>query len=381
MNTPYLILSEIRHRKLNVLLSLLGMVAAVTLFVFFFTAGEASRRETTRIMRDLGLNLRIIPAQTAMDKFWATGFSEATMPEDCVHRLAAHTGLNYSHLLPLLRRQVAWRDREVILVGILPEIAPVDQRQPSMSFKIDPGSIYLGHELARDLGLKTGDAVDLLGREFTVAKCLPENGSHQDISVFGHLHDVQGLVGMPGRINEIQALNCLCFDTKRDALDVLREQLASVLPEAKVIQIRSIAEARENQRRMIEDYLAVILPCALVVCAAWIGLLAMVNVRERRQEIGVLRALGRGSGRIAALFLGKAVVVGILGAAIGFGLGTGLALIYGPGVFHVTGQTIKPMYGLLGWSAVIAPAFAALSAFLPTMVAVAQDPAVILREE
>lgn len=380
MRTSQLILKEVAHRKLNFALSLLGVVTAVALFVFFFTASEASQRETARLMRNIGLNLRIIPKQTDMVQFGLVGFSQYTMPEQYVHNLASHSGLNYSHLLPTLRQRIQWRGREVILVGRLPEISPVDKRKPSMSFKIGQGSVYLGYELARGEGLHEGDQIDLNGKPFTVAACLDESGSNQDSSIFGHLHDVQGLVGMEGRINEIQALNCLCFDSDGDVLERLREQLAPVLPEAKVVQVRHIAEARDKQRRMTEDYLALILPFVLVVCAAWVGLLAMINVRGRQHEIGILRALGYGSGKVASLFLGKAIVVGLLGAAIGFGIGTGLALLFGPDVFKVTGRMMKPMYELLSWSVVLAPAFAALAAFIPAMIAVIQDPAVTLRE-
>jgi len=42
---------------------------------------------------------------------------------------------------------------------------------------------------------------------------------------------------------------------------------------------------------------------------------------------------------------------------------------------------IKPLYNLLTWSLVAAPLFAALAAFIPTMIAVTQDPALTLKEE
>ena len=82
------------------------------------------------------------------------------------------------------------------------------------------------------------------------------------------------------------------------------------------------------------------MPLVLLVCAAWVGLLAMINVRERRQEIGILRALGYGSGRIGWLFLGKALGLGLVGAAIGFGIGTGAALTWGPAIFKVTASKL-----------------------------------------
>ncbi|MBA7630414.1 hypothetical protein ES703_37936 [subsurface metagenome] len=85
------------HKKLNFMLSLVAIVTAVALFVSFFTTGQASKHETTRIMRNIGLNLRIIPKETNMEKFWTTGFSEYTMPESYVYELASHEGLSYAH--------------------------------------------------------------------------------------------------------------------------------------------------------------------------------------------------------------------------------------------------------------------------------------------
>jgi putative ABC transport system permease protein len=103
-------------------------------------------------------------------------------------------------------------------------------------------------------------------------------------------------------------------------------------------------------------------------------------VRERRDEIGILRALGHHSGRIAALFLGKAILLGLAGAAVGYSVGTAVALKFGPEIFKVTANAIKPETYLLGRSLLFAPAFAALVSFIPAILAVNLDPAEALRE-
>ena len=63
----------------------------------------------------------------------------------------------------------------------------------------------------------------------------------------------------------------------------------------------------------------------VLACALWVGLLAWANVRERRTEIGLLRALGKSSLRIASLFLGKATLLGFCGGLTGCLLGYVLA--------------------------------------------------------
>jgi len=377
-----LILKEILHRKLNFLLSLLVITAAVAFFVSFFTTADASKRETIRLTRDMGFNLRIIPNNTNMDRFWTSGFSERTMPEEYVNRFMAYKKFSYAHLTATLQKQIVWKNKRAILIGIASEMEPSGKKKSSMSFKIESGTAYIGYELAKSLALKKNQKIDILGQLFKIAKCLSETGSDDDIRIYAQLSDVQKLLNMEGEINEIKALNCLCLvDENEDPLEMLREQLALVLPDAKVIQNKTIAVARERQRQMMDKYFALIMPFIVIVFAILIGALSMMNVQERKQEIGVLRALGYGSTKIASLFLGKAIIIGLIGAAIGFIIGNGLALSFGPGIFKVTAKTIQPLYKLLVWSLAAAPLFAALSAFIPTMIAITQDPALTLRKE
>ena len=383
MTSFYLILKEMLQRKLNFLLSLLAIVTATALFVSFFTAGEASKNETIRLMRDIGFNLRIISKKTDMEKFWETGFSDETMPESHVYDLASHGSLSYAHLTAILQKKVIWRGREVILTGIAPEISPQGKQKSPMIFSIEQGYVYIGFEIARNLGLKNSEVIDIFGKPFTIAHALLESGSEDDIRIYAHLHDVQGLLNMENKVNEIKALQCLCIVNNKNtnSLTLLREQLARVLPDAKVIMIQSIASAREKQRLMAEKYFGFIIPFVVAVCMAWIGILALMNVRERRQEIGIMQALGYGSVKIASLFLGKAVAVGLIGAALGFSIGAGLALKFGPDIFKVTANMITPKIELFYWALVASPAICALSVFIPAMIAATQDPALTLREE
>jgi ABC-type lipoprotein release transport system permease subunit len=382
MSILQLVFKELWHRRLNGFLSLLALWMAVALLVCYFTTSEASRRETTRVTRDIGFNLRIIPKDTDMDQFWTTGFSDLTMPEESVRRLAEHENvfLAYNHLVASLQRRFSLGGKQVILTGLAPAITAPAQRKQPMGYAIQRGTLLLGHEVTQWLGLKKGSTLELGGRSFTVAQCLSESGTDDDIRVFGLLSDVQQVLGLKGQINEIKAIDCLCLTADQDPLKPLRAELAKVLPEAKVIQLRAIADARAKQRQTFERYASYATPFLLLSCAAWVGLLAVMNVRERKIEIGLLRALGFGSPKIAALFLVKALVLGLLGAALGYALGSFLAVKAGPEIFRVTAKAIRPEASLLWWALLVTPGFTALASFVPTVLAVVQDPAVTLRE-
>lgn len=383
MSALTLIFKEIVHRKLNAWLSLLAIMTVVTLGVAFFTTAEASRRETTRITRDIGFNLRIIPQNTDLDTFWAAGFSDQTMGEDTLQRLTGHTNvfLSYNHLVASLQQKFLLGGKEVILTGLSPAITAPAQRKQPMGYQIKSGTVLLGYQVAQRLRLKKGDPLELNRERFLVERCLSESGTDDDIRVFGLLSDVQRVLNLRGRINEIKAIDCLCLTADQNPLKILRAELEQVLPEAKVFQLRALADARARQRQMSEKYFAFLLPFLLIVGAALVGLFAALNVRQRRVEIGVLRALGHGSAMIATLVLGKAVLLGLLGAGLGYGIGSALACVVGPDIFPVTVPGIKAEPRLLGWALVAAPAFAAMASFIPAMLAVTQDPARALQEE
>jgi len=383
LKTYYLIYHEILGRKLNFALSLSSVIVAAAFFVSFFTIGHASKQETIRLMRDMGFNLRIVHKDTDMEKFWRQGYSEITMPESHVFELASHAGLSYAHMTAILQRKIKWRDREVFLTGIAPEVSPPGKKKSPMAFSIPAGSIYVGFEIARSLGLKRGDTIDISDHPFLVERTLSESGSDDDVRIYAHLHDVQDILGEKDNINEIKALQCLCVVDGQNINDMqmLRDQLKSVLPNTKVLLIQDIASARERQRLMAEKYFSLLVPFVVVVCMAWIGILTWINVRERRQEIGIMRALGYDSVKIASLFLGKAVAIGFIGAGFGFVFGTVLSMRFGPEIFKVTANLIKPQITLLYWALIVSSLFCALSAFIPAVWAVTQDPAVTLRGE
>lgn len=383
MSAVRLILREILHRKVNGSLSALSVLAAVALFVGFFTTEEAARRETTRNVRDMGFNLRIIPKDTDMDFFWASGRPDRTFPEEAFGRLCRYEKIfsSYNHLVAVLEEKIELGGKETIFTGLSPAVTAPAQRKQPMGYQIKAGTVLVGHQVARRLGLKAGEPLEISGVRFTVARCLLESGTDDDIRIFGLLSDVQRALRREGQISEIKAIDCLCLTSEQDPLAILRRELEAALPEAKVVQLRAIADARARERQMAEKYFAFLLPFVLVACAASVSLLAALNVRDRALEIGILRALGYGSRAIAFLFLGKAVLIGLAGAVPGAALGSALALAFGPGIFPITASAIRVEPAVLAWAVGAAPLFAAFSSWIPALVAVTRDPAAILRGE
>jgi ABC-type lipoprotein release transport system permease subunit len=426
MTLTRLILREIRHRKLSFALSVLGVALAVGCVVGTLgllraydlhsgariaarekaVAAEMARLEDEirKTMKGLGFNIYIFPEGQNLAEVYAEGFASKTMPESYVTKLAQSGIVTINHLLPSLTRKLKWPEqrRTVLLVGIRGEVplAHRDPRKPLVD-PVQPGTVVLGAELCQSLGLKPGDALTFMGRSFTVAKCHSERGTRDDITIWMNLREAQELLGLPGRINAIQALECNCASV--DRLGEIRADLQALLPGTRIVETKSSALARaearqtaratarrqlaakraerEALRRERKRLAAALLPLVTVLCLAWVGMLTLLNARERRNEIGVLRAVGVKSRTVLGTFLGRALLAGVAGAGLGIAGAWTLnaagrtSLFYG----HSLGALLNPGEWLL--AAALAPLLAGLGAWLPSLHAARRDPAEVLRSD
>ncbi len=380
-------------------------------------------KRTKRIMRDLGFNLRIVHKNTDLSRLYAS-FVSFDMPESYVTTLAEAPEITkIVHLVATLKQMVELEGKPRLLVGFAPEATQshIEQKAP-MGFQIKPGMVFLGH-LAGE-GYKVGESIDVMGTSFEIANILDPRGTRdEDIFVAMHLKDAQQLLKKEGLISEIVALGCKCKTV--DRVEEIMAQLEAVLPEAKVVELSTRAIAREEQRKLVTNYYLqqmsdykvgrakvladeqgqqqsllksqqeshtrildllaglnnYVVPLIVLVCATWVGLLAWSNVRQRRTEIGLLRALGKDSISIVSLLIGKALIVGLVGGVLGSLLGLLIASQLAQSEFlAVSAENFQAPTMLLVATIGGAPLLAALASYLPTLVAIQQDPAVVLMD-
>jgi len=334
-----MIFKEVWHRKINFLLAMLAVTTAVAFLVAFFTAFKASERETARLMLKMGYNLRIVAGDTDIGGFLLVGIPDKTMPEAYLPKLVAQRSFSYNHLLATLEGRTKWRGLDILVTGIAPEVSAPGEAKGAMTVAVAPGTAYVGYRIADILSIHKGDLLTINGKELKVERCLAESGEMDDMRIQCSLKDAQEILGQPGRITAIKAVDCLCF-AQGDPVETLRKEIAAILPDVQVFQAKSLADTRAKQRQMIRNIFAVMLPFVIIACGVWIGVLAIMNVRDRKPEIGLLRALGYNTASVMLLFLGKALLVGLFGAAAGFLLGTELGLQFGPGVFEITAKAM-----------------------------------------
>ena len=434
MNVWHLIVREMSHRKLSFALSWLSAAAAVACVAGMMTVLQAFDQQTTQLLdakqaevaargkalnddyrkitKGLGFNILILPQDQNLQDIYSEGYGEKTMPEEYVTRLSSSQVMTVEHLLPSLEQKIEWPEvkRTIVLIGIRGEVPFVnrDTKKPLLK-PVPENGIVLGYELHRQLNLKKGAEVTLLGKSLKVGDCYPQRGNKDDITAWINLEDAQTLLNKTGQINAIWALECNCETI--DRLAEIRQDIAKILPDTQIIETVSTATARAEARKRasleaktaleqakigrnevrgrIESLASVAVSVVVVACCVWLGLLTWTNVRARRPEIGILRAIGLRSPQILALFLGRSVMAGVCGAVVGLVGGVWIGW-----QFFLT-QEASTSASLNLWSTLLsnqqwlplalvglaAPLVAALAGWLPALIAAGQDPARVLVEE
>ena len=313
-------------------------------------AGAELQDAIRKQMLNLGFNVLILPESQELSELHLNGTLSKTMPESYVETLAESPIVTVNHLLPAVTKRIHWPENEIeiVLHGTRGEV-PITHRASKKPLldAVAPGQMVVGYNIHTQLGLSVGDSLRLMGEKFTVSKLHPQRGSTDDVTVWIDLATAQRLLGMENLIHAILALECECAG---DRLAVVREEISGILPGTQVIerysQALTRAEARTKAKEVAEEVLAqeersadqlltqlkqsrseteaqhadlsgIIVPTSYLTAACLVGLLALMNTLQRQSEIGILRALGTTTRQILGVFLGKALLLGLIGGLLG----------------------------------------------------------------
>ncbi len=388
MNPFKLVTKELLYRRVSSLIILVTVIVASTVSVAIYTLSKASENETRKIMREQGLNLYIFPKGTNLIDFYSVN-NTATFPENYVDVLATSKTFDaVRHLTGILQLKYPnWTDpngssHQIVVMGYKDEaMQRFLSKQKNMGFNVEKGTVHVGALL--EVNIPEGKPFVITGKngkqyEFRIAKRFDEGKGIIDQGVAFNLDDLQEIMGMEDQINKIEALGCVCHDGR---ITNARNQVQKIFSDLEVTELSSIADARENQRLMMNKYGSFVIPFILLSSLLVSGLLFYSNVTTRKREIGILKALGKSKNYILFMFLLKAFVLGFIGSIVGFFAGSLIAEYFGKEIFHFTAMAIKPIWSLMGYSILIFPILWMLSSWIPALLATQIDAANTLSEE
>jgi putative ABC transport system permease protein len=185
---------------------------------------------------------------------------------------------------------------------------------------------------AKANSLKVGSTITISKAKFTVIGIVtqPQSGSPPDVYI--PLARAQALgTGASGslknKVNTIYVSAASAAD-----ISVVQQEIKKLLPSATVTTASSLANevtgSLSSTARLANDLGKWLSILVLIAAFAVASLLTIAAVSRRVREFGTLKALGWRSRRIVVQVMGESVTLGIIGGAVGVGLGfAGAALI------------------------------------------------------
>ena len=191
------------------------------------------------------------------------------------------------------------------------------------------GEIALESGALKNSGLKIGDKTHIVIQgqptEVTVVGEFHFESSMASATVVGMDPDwLMPLAAPDGRVSTIS------IDLAKGAsLDTVKSEVTKVVPDG--TQVKTRAELIKEQNKTIESQLGFIQTFLMVfvVVAMFVGSFIIMNsfamsVRQRVKEFALLRAVGASPGSVFGIVFLQAVVIGIIGSALGVAAGAGL---------------------------------------------------------
>ena len=356
-------LKALRVNKLRSALTMLGIVIGVAAVIVMVAVGRGAQTRVEEQIKALGSNVMIvIPGSTTSSGVRLGGSSVQTLTEDDAKAISLEVP-EVQASGPALRGsgQLVFGNTNwsTIIFGATPEYFETRDWGLAAGRMFEPGELasagkvgLIGQTTMRQLFGE--DAIpDAVVDQTVRVKKLPVTiigvldrkgqsamGTDQDDVIFVPLATARNrLLGSPqGKLRRVGSITVKV----RDGADmkVAEEKIRQLLRQRHRLQsgqdddftLRNLTEmlqAQEESSRVLSLLLAAVASVSLLVGGIGIMNIMLVSVTERTREIGLRMAVGARGRDILTQFLVEAIVLSLVGGAIGILLGVGAAFAVG----------------------------------------------------
>jgi lipoprotein-releasing system permease protein len=324
----------------------------------YFRSRRRGAGGTSTVLAILGVAVGVMALTAVMGVMngFQLGFIESILEISSYHiqirgveEPASPALLRSLRALPQVRSAVPFREHQVIIEGrysdprgcLVRGLPPdVDRLDPSFfdaleivagEFALDePGAIVLGVELSRHLGVAVGDGVSILSLQgASLGEVEPASRFYRVVGLFrsGYYEFDLGWAffslresgALEGESGTDGSIGIKIQNRFRDSQAV--KAIREIVGDMEVISWREFNRAFFGALRMEKIMMTVLIGLIFVVVGFNIHHSLRRAVRERYEEIGVLKALGASDTAVRRIFVLEGLLIGGIGAGAGLLLG------------------------------------------------------------
>lgn len=386
-----MVTSSILRRRSRVFIAILAVAIGATTLSGLVTIAVDVPAQLAREIRSYGANLVVTPAGDVPITDEAVAAATAQVP---VSALVGSAAFDYETVTINDQPYVAG-GADLNAVHAMNPYWYVDGEWPAAT-----GQVLVGEQIASTIDVKAGDTITVSQLDasasskgaqvqsgapaaglkvdprtvtLTVSGIL-KTGGNEDGYVYMSSQDMSALTGQSGTVSLAEYSIAL----EGDQLSAIADAMNAANPDIHAQTVRRLAQSDTGVLAMLRSLLIVITVIVLALTMIGVSTTMIAVVTERRNEIGLRKALGATARSITREFMGEGVMLGLIGGLLGAGAGYGLAVLISTSVFHRS-ISLHPviLLGTVACSILIA----VLACLPPVRRALAVDPALVLRGE
>lgn len=384
MRLSHISYENVRRRKTRSLLLILSIMIGVASSVFLFTTTKSMEKDVADKLDQFGSNILLLPEAGETLSFGGVTVGTSQGKELDMAMIPQMKTIQNKETLatisPKLLTDADIQGKRALLVGV----DFTQELRLKKWWKINglekgqmpaANEILLGSDVARVLNLSPQQHVQIKGQDFQVRGIIQPTGSiENDQAIFMDLTTLQKVENKPTAISLIEAA-AFCYTCP---IEEVTRQLREKLPDVKVTALQATLQSRDDTVQRFSLF-AIVISVILLITSGFVVAMSMISsVIERTRDIGVLRAIGFRKQHIIQMLFLEVSFVSLIGGLIGFGLGMGLAMKFGPLIAQMTVQVSwQPMLALYSVGAALVVSL--LASIYPAWSATKLDPVEALR--
>jgi putative ABC transport system permease protein len=322
--------------RLLVILLALGASAALTAALLNLQVDARDR--LTKEFRVFGANIIVAPRDTKSSEPGVVTLDEAIVDKVRQSLPQRASADSYLYLVASVSAANSAPPVNAVVAGKRTERVDQSPWKSAVVTPRDTNNICLvGVKAAQQLHLQPGDRLTLKNdsrEEACISEIAESRGDAQDAQVVINLDAAQGLASLPGKVSLIQLS---VAGTPREIREYIAT-LAQNIPAADVHGLRQFTDAEAKIYTRVNGLLTATTALVLALTGLCV-MAAMTNVAmERKNDVGLMKAIGGATRRVLRLFLAEAALLGLAGGIVGAAAGLLLSIWLGKTVFGVAAR-------------------------------------------
>ena len=358
-----LVRRNLLRRPVRTGLTAAGVALGVGLIVALLSVTAGAKRTAARL-------IHVGHADFGLFQAGASDLTLSRLPENLAARARRQPGVAATAGIYL------WVTRSLLIFGLEPHQFPARRLVIVSGGRRTDDEALVGDRAAREDDLRAGGELRLGRRSFRVAGIYHTGNQFEDGGAVLPLRLVQRLTGRPGDVTTV----AVAVEPGRPPKQVAR-RLERAFPGTTAVLEPGQAVRIDTSSRVVVSTGWIISLLALIIGGITVTNTMAMSVFERVREIGILRAVGWRTRRIAALIVGEAVGICLLALGVGLLLGWAGAVLFSRRA--ETGQLLEPDFtaGVFAWGLAFALGVGLLGAIYPAWRATRLAPVEALRRE